>query len=98
MKEEAEAIMLESPAPPDGQPRGNGTGDATFSKAVRREEYLHCMRVIEEALQRIPEEYRRGVWNNIIRFDRFPDDASRSTYGRHKSEFVFMVAVGLNIL
>ena len=40
LKEEAEAILHESPGPSDGQPHGmNGISDPNASKAIRRERH-----------------------------------------------------------
>lgn len=97
MKDEATAILLESPAPPDGQPRGTATGDEVFSKAARREALLLKVKAIDEALEIVPPEYRRGVWNSVQYFDAFPIDADRSTYGRWKSRFVYEAANKLKI-
>lgn len=98
IKEEAEAILMESPPPPDGQPRGSGTGDEVASKAIRREEFLRKTAAIETALGNIPKEYRGGVWANIVKRKAFPLDADRSTYGRWKSRFIYEVAVRLGIV
>ena len=47
---------------------------------------------IDNAMEHIPEEYRKGVWDNIMFQSAYPLDASRATYGRHKSAFIFEVA------
>lgn len=98
MKDEAEAILTESPPPPDGQPKGTGTGDEVASKAARREEYIRKTRAIEEAIELVPEEYRSGVWRNVTEWKAYPKDADRSTYGRWKSRFVFETARRLGIV
>lgn len=98
MKAEAEAILEESPPPPDGQPRGTGRGDEVFSKAMRREEYLRKTRAVEEALQEVPEEYRRGVWRSVTEWEPYPRDADRTTYGRWKSRFIYETARRLGIV
>lgn len=98
MKDEAEAILTESLPPPDGQPKGTGTGDEVASKAARREEYIRKTRAVEEALEIVPEEYRRGVWRNVTEWKAYPKDADRSTYGRWKSRFVYETARRLGIV
>lgn len=98
LKEEADAILEESPPPPDGQPHGTNIGDQVASKAIRRETMLATVRVIEREKQLIPGEYRDGVWNNILFGTAYPNDADRSTYGRYKSKFVYSVARGLYLL
>ena len=89
LKEQADAILEESPPPPDGQPHGTSIGDQVAVKAIR---------LIEKEKQMIPKEYRDGVWNNILFGTAYPDDADRSTYGRYKSKFVYSVARGLYLL
>ena len=51
MKEEAVSLLLSSPPPPDGQPKGTGTGDEVASKAFRREEILRKIKAIDTALE-----------------------------------------------
>ena len=92
-------IPQASPDPPDGMPTAQGfTGDPTFEKVAKMEDIRRVTDAIEHALQSIPKEYRKGVWENIQEQKRFPDDADRSTYGRHKSMFVFKVATKLNYI
>lgn len=98
MKEEAQAILDESPPPPDGMPKGTTVGDMVFNKAVRREQYISKTRAIEETLLIVPKEYRRGVWCNIMRGDPFPLDAHRGTYSEWKSKYIHAVAVKLEII
>lgn len=98
MKAEAEAILTESPPPPDGQPKGAGGGDEVYSKAARREEYVRKIHAIEEALREVPEEYRRGVWQNVTEWKAYPRDADRTTYGRWKSRFIYETARRLGII
>ena len=98
LKDQAEAILESSPEPSDGQPKGNGTGNTVESKAIRRERLLCTIRIIEESKASIPIEYREGIWNNVLFRQPFPEDADRSTYGRHKSKFVYEVAKKLFLL
>lgn len=92
MVEEAEAIIEESPAPPDGQPRGTAPSNPVEQKVMRRDKYLHIIEIIQEAKAEIPKEYRTGVWMNLMYTEPFPEDADRTTYGRYKSRFVYEVA------
>ena len=98
MKDEADAILEESPPPPNGQPKGQKQGDEVASKAARREEYLRKTRAIEDALDLVPPEYRRGVWKSVVYYDPFPIDADRTTYARWKSKFVYECAYRLGIM
>lgn len=61
--EKAEDLIQRAPEI-DGQPRGTGTSDPVAAAAERREKVVAEIRVIEGALEKIPEEYRRGVLLN----------------------------------
>lgn len=98
LKDQAEAILEASPEPSDGRPKGNGTGNTVENKAIRRERLLCTIQIIEESKASVPTEYREGIWNNILFRQPFPEDADRSTYGRHKSKFVYEVAKKLFLL
>ena len=92
LKEEAEGILHESAPVSDGTPRGTAIGDPVHAKAVRREESLRMIKVIEDEINRIPDEYQKGVWDSIQYGSRYPANADRTTYGRWKSFFVYNVA------
>lgn len=59
---------------------------------IRKERYLTQIEKIDAALNMIPEEYRKGVWDNIQKYKPFPADAHRVTYAKYKSKFIFFVA------
>lgn len=98
LKEMAESIMEESPPPPDGQPRGSGVSDQVANKASRREHALNIIGIIDKEKELIPEEYRKGVWDNVLYGTSYPRTADRSTYGRYKSRFVYNIAKNLYLL
>ena len=70
----------------------NKTGDPTSLKAMKLAEISKQIMAIEKSKSMIPEEYIRGVWNNIMVGAPYPRDADPRTYGRYKSRFVYMVA------
>lgn len=88
-------IGEESPPPPDGMPRGSQTGNPTERDGIRRAELRDGIKAIEDALTMIPEEYRKGVWQNIMEARRYPDDAGIATYKRYKQRFIYYVAHNL---
>lgn len=72
--------------------------DKVAKTAIRREALLKEIKIIEESLKEIPEEYRNAIWNNIQFRQPYPLNADRSTYGRYKSKFIFLAAQKFNLL
>lgn len=91
-KEEYKALCEKSPPPADGLPRGSATGNPTERIGIMRSELSFAIMSVERALQTIPEEYRKGVYANIVLFQRYPDDAEPRTYRRYKAKFIHNVA------
>ena len=91
-RSEYSALAVESPPPPDGLPRGTASGNPTERSGIRRAELWMAISAVEDALGTIPEEYRKGVWRNIVYYRRYPDDADPSTYRRYKQKFIHQVA------
>lgn len=98
LKESTQAILDESPPPPDGMPKGTGTSGTIEAKALKRDVYITKIKAIEKALEIIPPEYRKGVWENITLYKRYPNDAAKNTYGNYKARFIFYVAMYLQII
>lgn len=98
LQEEVKYIAEAGPDPSDGMPKGNKISDPTAYKAIRLEKMLDIVNLIDVERKKIPEEYRRGVWDNIMYGTAYPLDADRSTYGRAKSRFVYGVAKGVEKL
>lgn len=92
MKNEYDAILHSSPDPPDGQPRGTVNPDTTSREAIRRADLSKKLKAIEQSILIIPEEYRQGVWDNAVYGIRYPADADRTTYWRHKVVFFEAIA------
>lgn len=97
LKETVEDLITSS-ASMDGMPRGGELSDVTAKAAIRRENYLRDVKVIETEIAAIPNEYQKGVWGSIMFGEQYPNDADRSTYGRYKSKFIFSVADRFGIL
>lgn len=97
LKEAQDDIIYQQGAP-DGTPRASTVGDPTYNKALKLEHVRNIVGVIEVALQEIPQEYRRGVWDSVQYRSPYPIDADRSTYGRLKSKFVYTVARRLDYI
>lgn len=78
--------------------QGNEDRGSTANTAIRLERIYSRIKAIEEAKKEIPEEYIKGVWQNILYAAPFPHDAGRATYSRYKSKFVYEVAKKLSFL
>lgn len=78
---------------PSGQGSGSGTGDRTGSRGVRSAAISLDIDAIDRARLMVPEEYQDGVWNAVQYGARYPDNADRTTYSRHKSRFIYYTAL-----
>lgn len=96
LKTEYDRILNQSAAPPDGQPRGSNRIDTTSEKGLECAEISRKLKAVEQARYEVQEEYREGVWDNVVYGIRFPIDADRTTYYRHKKVFIKEVAKNLN--
>lgn len=90
--EEVKYIAESGPGVSDGMPKGNRTSDPTSDKAIRAGRMIDIINLIDDERSNMPEEYQRGVWENIMYGTAYPMDADRSTYGRVKSKFVYNIA------
>ena len=78
----------------DGQPHGSGTGDPTAQQGMRLASSYESRMVgiIDSCLAMVPQEYRRGVWDNVMWRKPYPSDGHRNTYGHWKQVFVVSVS------
>lgn len=90
IKSERADILHSSPSP-DGIPH-SGTGNPTENKGIKLAALHSNCKAIEDALKEIPEEYRKGVWNNICYQSPYPCDAGEATYKRWRCRFIYRVA------
>ena len=98
LKEECEYMIQGRAIELDGLPHGSQIGDPTGETAAKIEKLHDRIKAIEAAKKAIPEEYIKGVWQNILYDTPFPNDAGRATYSRYKSHFVFEVAKQLTLI
>ena len=96
LKEMVDNTILQSQSH-DDMPKGTDTTDPTARKASKISSYMDRIRAIDKSIEMVPEEYRKGVWDNVMHRTRFPQDAARETYSRYKSMFVCEVAHRLDI-
>lgn len=96
MKVEYERMINQATNLSDDQLRENNPTDIINKEAIAFDELSKKLRAVEQARYGVPEEYRNGVWDNTLYGLRFPVDADRTTYWRHKKTFVQAVAENLN--
>lgn len=83
----------------DGQPRSSFPGDPVERKIERMDRIWQDIRAIENALIRIPTEYRQGVLQNI-QYGGWPADvpAHYKTWLYWRQRFIFWVANNLKLV
>ena len=87
----------------DGIPKATKPGNGLEEKAVKLADLEWEIKVIQDALSKVPEDMRDGIINNIIYGIRFPLNSygqlvpSLRTWKREKSMFVTRVAHALRI-
>ena len=75
-----------------GYPRGTEIGDPTAITADKLLRIDEKIKPIEKALSKVPQEYQKGLMDNIIRRKRYPDYADTSTWKRWRRRFLYWVA------
>lgn len=66
--------------------------DALINIVLKYDVCREKVEAIEKSLEQIPQEYRRGVWENITKNRSYPDDAATRTYATWKARFIYRVA------
>lgn len=92
LKEQCDAVIGGSPVQ-DGQPKSPMPGDPTFAKAAKLERLHDMIQPIEDAMETIPTEYRKGIFENIIDRRPYPDYAGRKTWKRWRQRYIYRVAI-----
>lgn len=76
----------------------NVLGNPTENKAIKIAMLSRDCEAVEKALAKIPEEYHKGIMNNILYHMKYPYTACERTYGYHKSKFIYLIAENLNYI
>lgn len=98
MQEEVDAIISEYGIDFDGAPKHGVIADTVASKAERREYILSRLSAIETAFERIPEVYRKPIYDNICERKKYPDYADRTTFWRQRSKLLYYLAKELKMI
>lgn len=91
-------MLDSSPVTLTGVSVGNSISKPTENKAIKRAEYSKKIDAIDYALELVPEEYREGIWNNILYRSPYPYTAGETTYRRWKARFLYKVAERLYMI
>ena len=98
LKRLRQEILYSSPPPPDGQPGCKGGSDSTADKAIQIADVSKECEAIEQAILCIPDEYRKGVVNNVMYQIRYPDTAHYMTWAKYRSRFIQNVAKNMRYI
>ncbi len=97
LSKEYQEILFESAPSADGQPRSTKIGNPTERKAERLVEVSDKLDAIERALEKLPEEYRKGVFDNVRKGTVYPYIAGRATWVRQRRRFLYYVSKNLHL-
>lgn len=98
LKENIDDMVTTSKDPMQPVVTGGGKSSPVESAAIKREEPAYIVKMIDDALEHIPEEYRKGVWQAVMYHSAYPGDAASKTYTQYKTEFIYRVAVSLGFI
>ena len=70
----------------------NQHADPTLIKVIKIERLSEECRAVEWALEQIPAEYQKVIFNKICRDAAYPLCADPSTYSRWKCRFIYHIA------
>lgn len=92
--------LYNSSSAPDGTPHSTGPGDPTQNRALRMYSVGRQIESVEQALVIVPNEYRRGIIDNIKYRCGYPVDvpAHPVTWSRWRSKFLWQVAKNMGLI
>lgn len=76
----------------DGAPRSTVPRSSVEDAAIKRAAISWQVEAVEWAFDQIPEEYRRGIWDNIVHRTPYPPYAHLNTWKAWKQKAIFLVA------
>lgn len=97
LKRECADILVSSPDRDEG-PSGSGISNAPLAYVIKTEERTRRIDAVDKAMEKIPPEYRRGVFDNIVYRKPYPADAARKTYSRYKQRLIYYTAKELHLI
>lgn len=77
----------------DGQPHAHNPRSSVEPAAIRRAALSAQLSAVDKAFEHIPPEYRRGIWDAIVRRRRYPDTAGLKTWRRWRQRVLWYTAL-----
>lgn len=96
LKAEYNDLLLPSVTGEGGH--GSSPGNPTENSAMRRAQLSDRLTAIDRAVAQIPEEYRRGLLDNVMYGAACPYIAAPRTWATWRRRLLYYVAKYLNIL
>lgn len=87
--------ILHASASNDGQPHGSGISDTTGQKAVKLAELSSKIIAVNRAIEKLPYEYRKPIFEHIAYKKPYELYVSRSTIRRWQYRFIYYVYRGI---
>ena len=95
LKKDTEDALAPSAVLPGCMPHAPQAVSSTEKIAEKFEQALAELRAVENAIDNIPEFYRKPVLNNICFGARYPLGADERTFRKYKQRLVYYVAKNL---
>ena len=76
----------------DGGPRSTVPHSTVETAAIKRAAISWQVEAVEWAFDQTPQEYRAGIWSNIIDRKPYPDYANINTWKSWKQKLIYLVA------
>lgn len=93
MIEDVANFITRSPNHDTNGGRSSLPSNPTENIAIRIASMQREIRIIEDSLSVIPEDYQEGVWLNVTQDRKYPIESSKSTYSKYKQKYIYEVAV-----
>lgn len=81
----------------DAMPKGSSGGSGLDAKIAEIVDLEREVQKMQDIIDTIPEEFRKGIMDNIIYRVGFPHIPSRATWYREKSKFILRFAKEMRI-
>lgn len=92
IKARLDALDGISSGPQDGQPRAHEPHSAVEADAIRRAELSAQLSSVDRAFEKVPPEYRKGLWDAIVHRRYYPPTAGIKTWKRWRQRLLWWTA------